>query len=55
MIQTLFPKNDAVFQDDTARTVPSWFERHESKFQHLPRPAQTPHLTITGPLVSFGE
>jgi hypothetical protein len=41
MIQTLFPKNDAVFQDDnapihTAGTVQSWFEEHEGELQHLP-------------------
>jgi hypothetical protein len=34
MIQTLFPNNGAVFQDDnaplhTAETVQSWFEKHE--------------------------
>jgi hypothetical protein len=36
MIQTLFPNNDAVFQDDsapinTAGTVQSWFEDHEDE------------------------
>jgi hypothetical protein len=41
MIQTLFPKNDAVIQDDnapihTARNFQSWFEEHESEFEHLP-------------------
>jgi hypothetical protein len=34
MMQTLFPNNDAVFQDDNAPihiagTVQSWFEEHE--------------------------
>jgi hypothetical protein len=40
MIQTLLPKNDAVFQDDnaliqTAGTVQSWFEEREGELQHL--------------------
>jgi hypothetical protein len=47
MIQTLFPKNDAVFQDDnvaihTAGTVQSWFEEHEGELQHLRWSAQSP-------------
>jgi hypothetical protein len=41
MIQTLFPNDDEVFQDDnapihTAGTVQSWFEEHEGELQHLP-------------------
>jgi hypothetical protein len=41
MIQTLFPNNDALFQDDnapidTAGTVQSWFEEHEGELQLLP-------------------
>jgi hypothetical protein len=41
MIQTLFPNNDAVFQDyiapiHTSGTVQSWFEEHEGELQHLP-------------------
>jgi hypothetical protein len=44
MIQTLFPKNNAVFQADnapihTAGTVQSWFEEHEGELQHLLWPA----------------
>jgi hypothetical protein len=51
MIQKLFPKNDAVFQDEntpirTAGTVQSLFEEHESELQHLPWPAQSPILNI---------
>jgi hypothetical protein len=51
MIQKLFPKNDAGFQDDSAPihttgTVQSWFEDHEYKFQHLPWPEQLPDLNI---------
>jgi hypothetical protein len=43
MIQTLFLKNDAVFQDDnapihTAETVQSWFEEYEGELHHLPWP-----------------
>jgi hypothetical protein len=57
MIQTIFLNNDAVFQDDngpihTAGTVQSWFE---GELQHLPRPAQSPHLIITEPLSSVLE
>jgi hypothetical protein len=41
MIQTLFPNNDAVFQDvnapiHTAGIVRVWFEEHEDELQHLP-------------------
>jgi hypothetical protein len=37
MIQTLFPNNTAVFQDDnapihTTRTFQPWFEEHEGDF-----------------------
>jgi hypothetical protein len=51
MIQTLFPNNDAVLQDDKCshshtRTVQSWLEEHEGEFQHLPWPAQSPDLNI---------
>jgi hypothetical protein len=51
MIQTLFPNNDAVFQDDnapihTAGTVPSWFEEHKGELQHHLWPAESPDLNI---------
>jgi hypothetical protein len=44
MIQTLFPNNDAVFQDDnapihTAGTVQLWFQEHGRELQHLHWPA----------------
>jgi hypothetical protein len=55
MIQTLFPSNDAVFQDDNGPihktwTGQSWFEEHEGEFQHFPWSAQSPNLNITEPL-----
>jgi hypothetical protein len=45
MIQTLFPNNVAVFQDDntpihTAETVQSCFEKDKGERQHLHWPAQ---------------
>jgi hypothetical protein len=51
MIQTLFPKNNAFFQDDNAPihiagSVQSRFEKHEGEFQHLPWPAQSPDLNV---------
>jgi hypothetical protein len=63
MIQTLFPNNAAVFQDDsacihTAGTVQSWFEEHEvlcQECQDLPWPAQSPDWDIIEPLWSVLE
>jgi hypothetical protein len=60
MIQTLFPNNDAIFQDDNAAvhiagTVQSWFEKHELELQHLPWSTQSPDLNIIQPLWSILE
>jgi hypothetical protein len=60
IFQTLFPNNDAVFQDDsvpihTAGTSESWFEEHEGELQHLPWPAQSPDINTTEPLWSVLE
>jgi hypothetical protein len=57
MIQTLFPNNDAVFQDDnapihTAETVQSSFDEHEGVLQHLTWPEQPPGWNIVEPLWS---
>ena len=58
VVQMFLPNNGAVFQDDippmhTARSVNAWFEEHEDALQHLLWPAQSPHLNIIEPLVSF--
>jgi hypothetical protein len=60
MIQTLFPNNDAVFQDDsvpihTAGIVQSCFEEQECEFQHVPWPAQSLELNTTEPRWSVLE
>jgi hypothetical protein len=52
MIQTLFQKHNAVFQEDndpihTDGTVQSWYEEHEGELQSFPSPAQSPDLNIT--------
>jgi hypothetical protein len=60
MVQTLFPNNNAVFQDNyapihKAGTVQSWFEMHEGELQHLPSPAQSPDFNTIKPLWSVLE
>jgi hypothetical protein len=57
VIQTLFPNNDAVFQDNNAPiheagTVQSWVVEHEGELQHLPWIAQSPDLNI---IEHFGQ
>jgi hypothetical protein len=54
MIQTLFPSNDTVFQDDntpidTDGTVQSRFEEHDGELQHLPWQTQSPDLNVIEP------
>jgi hypothetical protein len=60
LIQTFFPNNDALFQNanapiHTAGTVQLWFEEHEGELQHLPWPAQSPHLNVIEPFLSVLE
>jgi hypothetical protein len=60
MIQTLFPNNGGVFQDENAPIhiagiAESWFEEHEGGLELLPWPAQLPDLNITEPLWSVLE
>jgi hypothetical protein len=60
MVQMLFHKNDAIFQDNistthTARSVQSGFQEHEDALQHIPWPAQSPGLNIIESLWSVFE
>jgi hypothetical protein len=40
-----FPQDDNA-PIHTAGSLQSWFEKHESEFEHLPWPAQSPNLNI---------
>jgi hypothetical protein len=58
MIQTLFPNNNAIFQEDNTRfrivgTIQLWFEEHEGEHQHLLWPTQSPVFNTTEPLWSL--
>jgi len=49
MVHTLYPNNEAAFQDDsspmhTARSVQSWSEQYEDALQHVLWPAHSPLL-----------
>jgi hypothetical protein len=59
IIQTLFPNNDVVFQDNvpihTDGTVQSCFEEHGGELQHFPWPTQSPNLNIIPPFWSVLE
>jgi hypothetical protein len=51
MVQTLFPGERPLYQDDnapihTARRVQAWFDEHYDDVGHLPWPPQSPDLNI---------
>jgi hypothetical protein len=56
----MFPNNVIIFQGHkslkhTARSVQSWFKKHEVTLQHLPWPAQSPDLEVIETLWSVLE
>jgi hypothetical protein len=60
IVQILLPNNDAVFQDNNspihpARSVQSWFYKHEYALQLLPWRAQSPDLHNVKPLCTVLE
>ena len=60
MIQFPPPNNDVIFQDNSspihrARSVQSWFDKHEDALEHFPWPVQTPDLNIFETLWSVLE
>lgn len=55
MLQTVFPDERPVYQDDnapihTAGIVRDWFNEHDEEVQHLVWPPQSPDLNIIEPL-----
>ena len=51
MIQTLFPDDDCIFQNDnapihTAHVVQNWYEKDKSEQEHMEWPSQSPDINI---------
>lgn len=60
MLQTVFPGERPVFQDDnapihTSRCVQTWFHDHDDEVEHLTWCPQSPDLNIIEPLWGFLE
>lgn len=59
MVQTLFLKDNTIYQDDnalnTASVDKSWIDEHADEVLHLPRVPQSPDLNIIEPLRSILE
>ncbi|GFU85070.1 transposable element Tcb2 transposase [Trichonephila clavipes] len=60
MLQTLFPGECPVFQDDnapfhTSRCVQTWLHEHDDEVEHLTWCPQSPDLNIIEPLCSYLE
>ncbi|GFS98444.1 transposable element Tcb2 transposase [Trichonephila clavipes] len=60
MLQTLFPGERPVFQDDnapvhTSRSVQTWLHEHDDEVKHLTWCTQSPDLNINDPLWGYLE
>ncbi|GFY28029.1 transposable element Tcb2 transposase [Trichonephila clavipes] len=60
MLQTLFPGERRVFQDDnapvhTSRCVQTWLHEHDDEVEHLTWCPQSPDLNIIEPLWGYLE